>query len=121
VIEDEPVVAEMMRAALERQGYVVHWQAEGRVGLQAAAAIAPRVIVLDLLLPDCDGVDVLRAIDLSPALAHIPVIVCSAATWKLAPEDRLLAWSAIRKPFRVGLLLDAVQRAAAGLPPPEQL
>jgi two-component system, OmpR family, alkaline phosphatase synthesis response regulator PhoP len=60
VVEDEPKVSEVIRAYLEREGYAVHTAADGLAGLKAARVLQPDLIVLDIMLPRLDGLEVLR-------------------------------------------------------------
>ena len=60
VVEDESKVSEVIRAYLEREGYAVHTAADGPGGLKAARVLQPDLIVLDIMLPGLDGLEVLR-------------------------------------------------------------
>ena len=111
VVEDGPYIGAMVKAALEDDGYRVHLEAAGRAGLDAARAQRPAALVLDLMLPDLDGQEVLRALKDDPETTTIPVIVMSAVAGALKPEERLLVDAVVRKPFELDELLNAVQRA----------
>jgi CheY-like chemotaxis protein len=111
VVEDGPYIGVMVKTALEDDGYRVRLEAAGGTGIDAAREDGPAAIVLDLMLPDLDGQDVLRALKADPATASIPVIVMSAVAGVLKPEERLLVHTVIRKPFELEDLLTAVQRA----------
>jgi DNA-binding response OmpR family regulator len=60
VIDDDPVVRDVARGCLEREGYIVHSAGEGRDGLAVSAARGPALIVLDLGLPDVPGETILQ-------------------------------------------------------------
>ena len=75
IIEDEPVYVEALEIALQRDGYDVHSTGDGRTGLASFKNIQPEVVILDLMLPGLQGLDVLRAIRADSAA---PVIVVSA-------------------------------------------
>src|SRR5437763_15541195 len=75
VIDDEPAILRAVGAGLEARGYRVVTAADGRSALDAFGRDDPDVVVLDLGLPDVDGVDVCRQIRRSSA---VPVIVRSA-------------------------------------------
>jgi CheY-like chemotaxis protein len=111
VVEDGPYIGAMVKAALEDEGYRVHLEANGQAGIDAAQARRPAVVILDLMLPDLDGQDVLRALKADPATATIPVIVMSAVASALKPEERLMVDAVVRKPFELEELLNAVERA----------
>ena len=62
IIEDEPKIREFLRRGLEEEGYTVEVAADGEAGLDLASANAYDLIILDLLLPRRDGLDVCRAL-----------------------------------------------------------
>ncbi len=114
VIDDEPPIRRLLRLNLEPQGYRVLDADSGQLGLQQAAAQRPEVIVLDLGLPDMDGLEVLKRLR---EWSQIPVIVLTVRNReadKIAALD-LGADDYLTKPFGTGELLArlrAVQRRA---------
>jgi len=60
VIDDEPILAHVLQTSLVARGYEVHVAATGRRGLELASLIEPDLVILDLGLPDIDGIDVCR-------------------------------------------------------------
>jgi DNA-binding response OmpR family regulator len=60
VVDDEPAIVELVRGYLERDGFVVASAADGTAALEAVRALAPDVVVLDLMLPVVDGLEVCR-------------------------------------------------------------
>ncbi|HQI47352.1 MAG TPA: response regulator, partial [bacterium] len=74
VIDDEIQIRRYLRIGLEAQGFRVSEAASGEEGVVQAAMIRPDLIILDLGLPDRDGLDVLRALR---EWSQIPVIVLS--------------------------------------------
>jgi two-component system, OmpR family, alkaline phosphatase synthesis response regulator PhoP len=60
VIDDEPSIVKLVSAYLKPEGYEVHTAADGLAGLKAASAFKPDVIVLDIMLPGMDGLEVLQ-------------------------------------------------------------
>jgi len=110
IVEDEPSIRRFVRLALEGEGWLVHEAATLRQGLVDAGTRRPELIVLDLGLPDGDGVDYLR--DLR-AWTQVPVIVLSARTDE---ADKIAALDAgaddyLSKPFGVGELMARVRVA----------
>ena len=77
VIDDEAAQRELMTRFLERRGYTVRTAADGRAGLELACAIQPRVILLDVMMPEMDGWSVLGALKQRPETAGIPVVMVS--------------------------------------------
>lgn len=60
VVDDEPTIVRTVRAYLEQEGFAVQTAASGPAALQAARALRPDLIVLDIMLPGMDGIEVLR-------------------------------------------------------------
>jgi PleD family two-component response regulator len=77
LIDDQAIVAEGIRPALEAEGFRFHYCASARKALSVAGALRPTVILLDLLMPEVDGLVLLRYLRAHPATAHVPVIVLS--------------------------------------------
>jgi DNA-binding response OmpR family regulator len=60
IVDDEASIVRLLQAYLEREGYEVTTASDGRSALQAARAVRPHLVVLDLLLPEIDGLEVCR-------------------------------------------------------------
>ncbi len=78
VIEDDPVVADMLLTVLEMEGFSVDVAADGERGLEVARRSAPDVIVLDVMMPKVDGWSVAEALKEDPDLASVPIVFCTA-------------------------------------------
>jgi len=79
VIDDDQRLADLMRDYLSRSGYTVECALEGRTGLAAASSGKSDLVILDLMLPDMDGLDVCRHIRSLPnSSANVPVLILSA-------------------------------------------
>jgi two-component system KDP operon response regulator KdpE len=128
VIEDEPQIRRFVRGALEAEGWLVHEAGTLRDGLAAAGTRQPDLLVLDLGLPDGDGVSLIRDVR---GWSAVPIIVLSARSDE---ADKIAALDAgaddyLTKPFGTGELLARVRanlrrpRAAGGgsEEPPEAL
>ncbi|HEX8915046.1 MAG TPA: response regulator [Humisphaera sp.] len=110
VIEDDPSVRQFLRVTLEGKGYRVLEAAGGEDGLRHAAVGQPDLIVLDLGLPDIDGIAVTRSLRQWTA---IPIIVISA---RGREQDKVAALDTgaddyVTKPFGVGELLARIRVA----------
>jgi two-component system KDP operon response regulator KdpE len=110
VIEDEPQIRRFVRGALEAEGWVVHEACTLRDGLAAAGTRQPDLLVLDLGLPDGDGVSLIRDVR---GWSAVPIIVLSARTDE---ADKIAALDAgaddyLTKPFGVGELMARVRVA----------
>jgi CheY-like chemotaxis protein len=113
VVEDDHEIREAMETLLEELGYRVLTAADGRQAMQLLARIdgtsdRPRVIVLDLMMPVMNGWEVLTALQETPSLAGIPVLVISAFSDQ-APKEGVRA--VLRKPVPVDRLLAAIESA----------
>ncbi len=103
VVDDDPALRRVMKIALEALGYEVGLAATGAAGLSEAALGSPLAVVLDLGLPDMDGVEVCKRLR---EWSEVPVIVLSAD----ATEDRKIealdsgADDYVTKPFSMGEL-----------------
>jgi DNA-binding response OmpR family regulator len=78
MIEDDPAVADVLRLALQREGYTVDVAADGEEGLTYLQQRRYRLLLLDLLLPGLDGLGVLRALRQEPTWRPPGVIILSA-------------------------------------------
>ena len=104
VIEDEAQIRRFLRTTLASEGYQVVEAETGKQGLAEAATRKPDLIILDLGLPDMDGVEVVRGIR---AWSSVPVIILSARSQE---SDKISALDAgaddyLVKPFGIGELL----------------
>ncbi|HEY2463344.1 MAG TPA: two-component system response regulator KdpE [Steroidobacteraceae bacterium] len=108
LIEDERQIRRFVRTALEAKGWSVHEAETVRQGLSDARARRPDLIILDLGLPDGDGIEFLHAFR---GWSKVPVIVLSA---RIDEQDKIAALDAgaddyLSKPFGVGELLARVR------------
>jgi DNA-binding response OmpR family regulator len=62
IIEDDQAIAQMYRMKFEAEGYTVETAANGKLGLELAAAIKPDIVLLDVMMPDMPGDQMLRAL-----------------------------------------------------------
>jgi two-component system, OmpR family, KDP operon response regulator KdpE len=116
VVEDERTMVRLLRAALTGHGYRVVEASSGEEALRQAATRAPDVVVLDLGLPDLDGLEVTRRLR---EWSAVPIVVVSARGQE---GDKIKALDAgaddyVTKPFSVGELLARMRvalRHAAG-------
>lgn len=75
VIEDDPLVQRALRDVMRPEGFEVLLAADAKTGFEAAAADKPDLIVLDVNLPDRNGIEVCAELKSSAATRHIPVVV----------------------------------------------
>jgi len=104
VVEDDPAVRNLISTALESRGYQYATAETGKAAIAEAATTSPDIVLLDLGLPDVDGVDVIRRIR---TWSNMPIIVISARSDDSDKIDALDAGADdyLTKPFSVGELL----------------
>src|SRR5712671_1798966 len=110
MIEDDPQIRRFLRATLAAEGYRFQEALTGEEGLAHAAAYQPDLILLDLGLPDIDGIEVIGRLR---EWNHAPILILSARgqeSDKIAALD-LGADDYIGKPFAVGELLARIRAA----------
>ncbi len=78
VIEDEEDIQELVRYNLSKEGYRVAQVLSGEEGLKTARSQMPDLIVLDLMLPKLDGLEICRLLKADPKTQHIPVVMLTA-------------------------------------------
>ena len=110
IIEDESTVRKFVRAALAEAGYAVLESETATEGLRIAAEQSPALLLLDLGLPDMDGVEVIRRLR---KYSQMPIIVMSARTQE---SEKISAFEAgaddyVTKPIGTGELLARIQVA----------
>ncbi len=77
-VEDDTSIRELMLYALRASGFEAEGFCEGQALFAALAHIEPQLILLDIMLPGMDGIEILKNLRANPATAHIPVIIASA-------------------------------------------
>ena len=117
VVDDEPRVAEMLDAYLQSAGCNVIRATSGEEALAAAHALHPDVLVLDLLMPQMSGFDVIREMKAAATTRCIPIVVISAKT--LSADDRQMLSGSVeavlrKSEFKRAEFVDEVLRAATG-------
>ena len=114
IVKDEEDILELLRYNLAREGFQVRTATDGEKALQAAIRKVPALVLLDLMLPGLDGIEVCRALKKNPRTASVPVIMVTAkgeesdivAGLELGADDYII------KPFAIKVV---VARARAAL------
>jgi two-component system KDP operon response regulator KdpE len=104
VVDDEAPIRRYLRAALGSQGFVIYEAVDGAGAIQAVLASRPDIIILDLGLPDMDGIEVTRQLR---EWSQTPIIILSV---REAEQDKIAALDAgaddyLTKPFGTGELM----------------
>lgn len=111
VIEDEQSIADVIVYNLQKEGYSVSWEREGRTGLMKAQSSLPDLIVLDLMLPGMDGLQVCRSLKSDKKTRDIRVLMLTARS---AETDEIVGFNMgaddyVTKPFRVTPLIHRIK------------
>jgi DNA-binding response OmpR family regulator len=120
VVDDDPVVADLVAFRLQRLGLEVTVESDGESGLAAARRLRPDLVVLDWLMPRMDGLEVCRALraDADPALARTPVLLLTAKSQDPDLERGFAAGATdfTAKPFSTRELVSRVTAALPAVP-----
>lgn len=111
IIEDDRSLAEVVAYNLEQAGYQVITAYDGQDGLNQARLKTPDIVVLDLMLPVVDGLDVCRRLRANAATKDILIVMVTA---KAEESDELVGFSLgaddyVTKPFSVKVLLERIR------------
>ena len=110
MIEDEPNIAEAVRFILTREGWRLELHGDGQGGMAAIRSLRPRLVILDLMLPNRSGTEILSELraDSDQSLARTPVLMLTARgqpTTAAAQADAVML-----KPFANDMLCAQVRR-----------
>jgi CheY-like chemotaxis protein len=110
VVEDDEQSSRLMCELFRLRGFTPRSASTGALALTAARELAPRLILMDIQLPDLNGSDVLRALRADPATANIPVVAVTALAMD-GDRERLLGDgfdAYLSKPIDIATLVDQV-------------
>ena len=111
LIEDDSDLFALLKYNLEKEGFTLTGQQTGRGALELCRQVRPDLILLDIMLPDSDGLDICKGIRKDPDLAGVPVIFLTA---RAAETDRIVglelgANDYVVKPFFVRELIARIR------------
>lgn len=117
VIDDEQEILNLIRLSLETAGFIVLRTTDPEEGLSIAMREHPDLLLLDIMMPELDGLELLRRIRRHQKVGEIPVIIVSALSAHKAYERTLKLFDSqediidayLRKPFDAGRLLGTVK------------
>lgn len=121
IVDDQAELRQLFQRVLETQGYHVVLAANGQAGLDALDAVNPQLILLDMAMPEMDGITFLRRLRQRSGFATVPVLILSGlisreqlqAARELGAADHLVKADFTMKELR--------SRVAGLLPPPRQV
>ena len=111
VVEDEKSIADIIIYNLEKEGFVVHWARDGRDGLAKAQSLVPDLLVLDLMLPGIDGLQICRHLRSDARTQQIRILMLTARSEE---TDEIVGFNMgaddyVTKPFKVRPLIHRVK------------
>jgi two-component system phosphate regulon response regulator PhoB len=114
VVDDDPVIVNLLQVNFEIEGYDVLAATGGEAGLAQAQAGRPDVVVLDVMMPGMDGIEVARRLRQDEQTQHIPIILLSAKAQTADIQAGLaVADEYVTKPFEPLELLERVATVLA--------
>ncbi len=119
IVDDEPGIVGTIRAYLEPEGFTVYASSDGRAGLQAARSVSPDLVVLDIMLPGMDGLEVLRELR-QESNVYVLMLTAKAEEVDKIVGLRVGADDYVTKPFSPRELvarIQAILRRGRGAPP----
>ncbi len=125
IVEDDQLVATAYKKRFREAGYEVDWAPDGLEGIKMVSALKPEVVLLDLLMPRLDGIEVLKYIRSHPDLKDLPVVVFSNSymtnlvenAWR-AGADQCLMKASTTPAQLFDAVNKAMQKAAARMSAP---
>ncbi|MBI5960730.1 MAG: response regulator [Chloroflexi bacterium] len=119
IVDDEPFIVDMLSTFLEIKGYQVHGAYSGEDGLATVQVEKPDAVLLDLMLPDIDGLEVMSRLRAMPDFADLPIIIVSART---DTESKVRAEQGgandyMTKPVQMPVLADLLSRLLSARQP----
>jgi CheY-like chemotaxis protein len=116
IIEDEEDAADMFAEMMRVSGYRVLKTSSSTPALTMMTTEKPDVVILDIMMPEISGLDILRQMRRDPALANIPVVVVSATSMPADIKHGMEAGASmyLTKPVGFTELREAIERALGG-------
>jgi len=78
IVDDDPAITTLLKMSFELEGHVVMTAASGAEALDLARQIHPAAMVVDVMMPEMDGLELVRRLRNNEATANIPIVCCSA-------------------------------------------
>ncbi len=130
IVDDDPILRALMRAALESDGFTVEEAADGEEACRLGAEFTPQLIVVDVVMPGMTGFDLCRALRLLPNTMHVPILMATglddvasireayeagATDFISKPLNWIILCQRIRYLLRSSLAFDEARRAQKAL------
>lgn len=111
LVEDDPSISEILQHNLEREGYEVMAVSDGQAAIHRARSLSPDLVILDLMIPVIDGLEVCRQLRSDPRTQEIRVLMLTA---KSEETDEVVGFNMgaddyVTKPFRIKPLMERIK------------
>lgn len=118
VVDDDPMVTRLVRINLELEDFEVEEAWDGKSAMKILREQHPELLVLDIMMPQMDGWEILREVREDPELKDLPVILLTA---KVQDQDMAMGWKLgadgyITKPFNPVNLADSLREVISATP-----
>ena len=114
VVDDEILIRKSLSRVLREKGYAVEGASTGAEGLEKVDSVRPQVMILDMRLPDTDGLSVLRRVRQLDPLIQVIVITAFGDVQSAVEAMKLGACDFLRKPYEMEDIVLAVESAGKG-------
>lgn len=119
IVEDDVTLRQLVVAVLEAAGYETHEAANGQEGWQSCLKVGPDLLLLDLMMPVLNGVELIKLLQANGTTKRVPIVVMTAHADKGEELERSgAARRVLRKPFDMAELTEAAARLLAPEPAP---
>ena len=112
IVDDDPAITTLLKLSFELEGHIVVTASSGVEALDLARRIHPAAMVVDVMMPEMDGLELIRRLRTQDATADIPIVCCSA---KALSQDVEAGYDAgaddyVTKPFEPFELIERVEQ-----------
>lgn len=117
IVEDDPLMSRMYQKAFTFEGFEVEVASDGQEGLAKAGQVTPTLILLDIMMPKMNGLDVLKSLKANPTTAKVPVIVLTNLAGQHDAETALSLGAVkyiVKSEFEPKQVTDMVKEILAG-------
>jgi CheY-like chemotaxis protein len=114
IVDDEFALAELLGELLELRGFEVTLAINGQLGLARMSERRFSLVLTDMMMPLMNGIEMIRRMRATPALAEIPVIVMTAVPTGISEDERRLVQGVLTKPFGPTVLFEMIERLLVG-------
>jgi DNA-binding response OmpR family regulator len=109
VIDDEKTIDELIQIAMQAKGYRVEYSTTGEGGIRLFDEFRPDIVLVDMTLPDVDGVEVARRIKQTEAGKMTPLLLMTGRSISENEMDKTLFVTAIEKPISMARLASLIE------------